>query len=400
MIRPTACSLLLAALLIGGCTPVSPATVAGAPTASPVVSSPLLDDVRILSGDDMQGRDTGSVGGERARAYIVSRLEAMGVQPASFDRLQPFEAPGRTREGVKRFSGVNIVGLIPGTRVADRYIVVTAHYDHVGINDSQIYHGADDNASGVATMLELARRLKADPPEHSVLIVALDGEERGLLGAREFVKAPPVPLSSVSLNLNFDMTARAETDGHLWVTGGHQHPDLRRILEPTPAQGAVSFAFGKDTPQGHGREQLGRGVGSRRLPRGGRAVPVYGRRLSSRLPPAQRHLRADRSGGVHQCHGPGYRGLSRPGQGAGPMRRLLGRSPCWGCWPSAPVTGAKTLPGHTAVGKPPCFVTTSAAMCRASIGRLQPTKPPSRRCSSARRRRLRPGRAGIAARRP
>ena len=252
MIRPTACSLLLAALLIGGCTPVSPATVAGAPTASPVVSSPLLDDVRILSGDDMQGRDTGSAGGERARTYIVSRLEAMGVQPASFGRLQPFEAPGRTREGVKRFSGVNIVGLIPGTRVADRYIVVTAHYDHVGINDGQIYHGADDNASGVATMLELARRLKADPPEHSVLIVALDGEERGLLGAREFVKAPPVPLASVSLNLNFDMTARAETDGHLWVTGGYQHPDLRRILEPTPAQGAVSFAFGKDTPQDTG----------------------------------------------------------------------------------------------------------------------------------------------------
>ncbi|GAW40041.1 Aminopeptidase YwaD precursor [Brevundimonas sp. SH203] len=252
MIRPIAFSLSVAAILLSGCTPVSPAPVATAPAAAPVASSPLLDDVRVLSGDDMQGRDTGSAGGERARAYIVSRLEAMGVQPAPFGRLQPFEATGRTREGVKRFSGVNIVGLIPGTRVADRYIVVTAHYDHVGMNDGQIYHGADDNASGVATMLELARRLKAQAPEHSVLIVALDGEERGLLGAREFVKAPPVPLSSISLNLNFDMTARAETDGHLWVTGGYQHPDLRRILEPIPAQGAVSFAFGKDTPQDTG----------------------------------------------------------------------------------------------------------------------------------------------------
>ncbi len=237
MIRPTAFCLSVAAALLSGCTPVSTTPVAVAPTTVSVVSGPLLDDVRILSGDDMQGRDTGSAGGERARAYIVSRLEAMGVQPASFGRLQPFEAPGRTREGVKRFNGVNIVGLIPGTRVADRYIVVTAHYDHVGMNDGQIYHGADDNASGVATMLELARRLKAQAPEHSVLIVALDGEERGLLGAREFVKAPPVPLSSVSLNLNFDMTARAETDGHLWVTGGYQHPDLRRLLEPVAAQG-------------------------------------------------------------------------------------------------------------------------------------------------------------------
>lgn len=252
MIRPTVVSIPLAAALLIGCTPISPAPPALAPAAPTVVASPLLDDVRILSGDDMQGRDTGSEGGERARAYIVSRLEAMGVQPAPFGRLQPFQAPGRTREGVKRFNGVNIVGLIPGARVADRYIVVTAHYDHVGVNDGQIYHGADDNASGVATMLELARRLKANPPEHSVLIVALDGEERGLLGAREFVKAPPVPLSAVSLNLNFDMTARAETDGHLWVTGTYQHPDLRPILEPVTAQGAVSFAFGKDTPRDTG----------------------------------------------------------------------------------------------------------------------------------------------------
>jgi Zn-dependent M28 family amino/carboxypeptidase len=129
---------------------------------------------------------------------------------------------------------------------------VTAHYDHVGTNDGQIYHGADDNASGVATMLELATRLKANPPEHSVLIVALDGEERGLLGAKEFVKAPPVPLSAISLNLNFDMTARAETDGHLWVTGAYQHPNLRPILETVAPNGAVSFAFGKDTPQDTG----------------------------------------------------------------------------------------------------------------------------------------------------
>lgn len=251
MIRPRLFSIPLAALLIG-CTPVTPGPTPVAQMATPVPSSALLDDVRILSGDDMAGRDTGSAGGEKARDYIVSRLEAMGVQPASFGRLQPFEAQGRTREGVKRFNGVNIVGLIPGTRIADRYIVVTAHYDHVGVNDGQIYHGADDNASGVATMLELARRLKAQPPEHSVLIVALDGEERGLLGAREFVKAPPVPLSAVSLNLNFDMTARAETDGHLWVTGTYQNPVLRPVLQPVPAQGRVSFAFGKDTPQDTG----------------------------------------------------------------------------------------------------------------------------------------------------
>ena len=246
--------LATAALSLAACAPPNvgrPAPVETA-TAAPVADPQLLEDVRILSADDMEGRDTGSAGGEKARAYIVSRLDAMGVAPASFGRLQPFAAQGHTREGARTFDGVNIVGLIPGARVTDRYIVVTAHYDHVGVNDGQIYNGADDNASGVATLLALAASLKAQAPDHSVLLVALDGEERGLLGAKEFVSSPPVPLAAMSLNLNFDMIARAETDGHLWVTGTYQHPALRPILEALPPQGAVSLAFGKDTPQDEG----------------------------------------------------------------------------------------------------------------------------------------------------
>lgn len=219
---------------------------------APAAESQLIADLRILSADDMQGRDTGAPGGERARAYIVSRLEEIGVEPSTMGRLQPFEAQGRTREGPRTFNGINILGLIRGTRVGDRYIVVTAHYDHVGVNDGQIYNGADDNASGIATMLELGRRLKAEAPEHSVIFVAFDGEERGLLGAKHFVEAPPVPLSSIALNMNFDMTARAETDGKLWVTGTYQHPTFRPMLETVPAMGPVSLAFGKDTPQDTG----------------------------------------------------------------------------------------------------------------------------------------------------
>ena len=229
------------------------APVEGSPAAS-VNYDQLMADVRILSADDMEGRDTGAPGGERARAYIVSRLEALGVAAPPMGRLQPFETQGRTREGPRTFNGVNILGLIEGTRAPDRYIVITAHYDHVGSNGGQIYNGADDNASGVATMLEIAQRLKAARPEHSVIFVAFDGEERGLLGAKHFVQAPPVPLSSIAMNLNFDMIARAETDGFLWVTGTYQHPTFRPILEGIPANGAVSLAFGKDTPQDTGAD--------------------------------------------------------------------------------------------------------------------------------------------------
>lgn len=244
---------IAAALMLAGCfgdTAQAPAAAAD-PTAA---YTQLLDDVRILAADDMEGRGTGTPGSERARNHIVARLDALGVAPSSMGRLQPWEMQGRSRSGPVTYSGVNIIGVIPGTRVADRYIVVTAHYDHVGTHEGQIYNGADDNASGVATMLEIAARLKREAPEHSVIFVALDGEERGLLGARHFVEAPPVPLEAIAMNLNFDMTARAETDGKLWVTGTYQHPNFRPILEGIPANGAVSLAFGKDTPQDMGAD--------------------------------------------------------------------------------------------------------------------------------------------------
>src|SRR5690606_4458340 len=143
--------------------------------------------------------------------YLVRRFDELGLAPGPQRRLQPWTL----QAGSGLLTGANIIGLVEGTRVPDRYFVVTAHYDHVGVHDGQIHNGADDNASGVATLLELAARLKAEPPQHSVLFVALDGEEPGLLGARAFVESPPVPLSAMALNLNFDMTGRPD-DGHLW----------------------------------------------------------------------------------------------------------------------------------------------------------------------------------------
>jgi len=250
-------ALTTAVVLLSSCAAMTDVETPAAPNPTPSVATSydqLLADVRILSADDMEGRDTGSAGGERARAYVVSRLEALGIAAPPVGRLQPWTAQGRTRAGPRTYNGINVLGLVEGTRVPDRYIVVTAHYDHVGVSDGLIYNGADDNASGVATLLEIAARLKDAPPEHSVIFVAFDGEEHGLLGAKHFVEAPPVPLSSIAMNLNFDMTARAETDGHLWVTGTYQNPTFRPILEGIPANGTVSLAFGKDTPQDTGRD--------------------------------------------------------------------------------------------------------------------------------------------------
>ena len=226
----------------------------GFKTVDQALQTQLMEEVRIMASGKMAGRDTGSEGSEMTRNYIVGRFEALGVATPMMGRLQPWETTGRTRQGPRTFNGVNIIGVLRGTRVPDKYIVVTAHYDHVGTNDGQIFNGADDNASGVATMLALAAELKREAPEHSVIFVALDGEERGRLGAKHFVEAPPVPLASIAMNLNFDMTARAETDGKLWVTGTYQNPQFWPILEGIPADGAVALAFGKDTPEDTGED--------------------------------------------------------------------------------------------------------------------------------------------------
>lgn len=237
---------LIAALVLSGC--MTAAEAPGAPPAS-AVDAQLWADLSILAADDMQGRGPSTPGGEKARAYIVSRFEEMGVAAPAMGRLQPFEATTRRGATVR---GVNVLGVIPGTRRGDRYIVVTAHYDHVGAPDGVIHNGADDNASGVATMLALAAELKRQAPEHSVIFVAFDAEESGLLGAKHFVEAPPVPLEAIALNLNFDMTARAETDGKLWVTGTYQHPAFRPLLEGIAPVGGISLAFGKDSPEDTG----------------------------------------------------------------------------------------------------------------------------------------------------
>ena len=201
--RPTVARLAivsLAALTLSACMGGAPAEAPSAPAApQPDRYAQLMQDLRILSADDMEGRHIGTPGGQRAREYLVGRYEALGIAAPAMGRLQPFEASVTRRDGsAVTFNGVNILGVIPGTRVTDKYIVITAHYDHNGVREGQVYNGADDNASGVATMLEIAARLKAAPPQHSVLIVALDGEERGLLGAKHFVEAPPMPLSSIT----------------------------------------------------------------------------------------------------------------------------------------------------------------------------------------------------------
>jgi Zn-dependent M28 family amino/carboxypeptidase len=144
---------------------------------------------------------------------------------------------------------VNLVGSVRGSATPDRYIVVTAHYDHVGVRNGEIFNGADDNASGTAALVELARQLRQNPPAHSVLIVALDGEEGGLTGAREFVRAPPVPVSGIVVNVNLDMVGRNDK-GELYAAGTSHYPFLRPYLDSVATRSSITLTFGHDNRDG------------------------------------------------------------------------------------------------------------------------------------------------------
>ncbi len=139
-----------------------------------------------------------------------------------------------------------MLGVVPGGVLAGRYIVVSAHYDHLGVRNGEIYNGADDDASGCVALVALARALRGQPLRHSLIFAAFDAEEVGLRGSRAFVADPPVPLDSIALDLNLDMVAR--TAGVLWAGGAHQTPALRPVLERVAAEAPLELRLGHDAP--------------------------------------------------------------------------------------------------------------------------------------------------------
>ena len=164
-------------------------------------------DVRLLAGPEYEGR-----GGDGARAVgdlLASRLETMGLRPGFGDRfIQEFDSLPS--------GGRNVGAILPGGDPDgdDEWVIVSAHYDHLGLRSGRIFPGADDNASGVAMVLEVARCLRSlaeagHSPSRSILFVFFDREEQGLLGSRAFVRNPPVPIDRIGLFITADMLGRS-----------------------------------------------------------------------------------------------------------------------------------------------------------------------------------------------
>jgi len=230
--------------------PDSQAVTATEDLTPSVDRSALFADAEALSSDQMEGRRTGTTGAERARALLIRRFAEIGIAPVA---AGGYERPFTYGTGERERIGVNVVGVIAGTDAPDTFIVITAHYDHLGIENGGVMNGADDNASGTAGLLALAAYFVAQPPRHSLLLAALDAEEVGLRGAYGLLADPPVATAQMAINVNLDMIGR-DPDDRLFAVGTRQQPFLVPFVDAVAADAPVTLLRGHDDPEGPRRE--------------------------------------------------------------------------------------------------------------------------------------------------
>jgi hypothetical protein len=215
------------------------------PAVDPVDAEQLLSDIKYLSSDELAGRKTGTDGNRLAQIFIKERFTSIGLQPVDGSYEQIFDHVN-VRSGEEFNGAVNIIGMIEGTGNNEEFIVITAHYDHLGVRGEEIYNGADDNASGTAGILAIAEYFSNRQPENNLLFIAFDAEEQGLAGAYHFVQSPTISLSQVVLNVNLDMIS-TNFENELYAVGTYHYPFLKPLVEEATADVPISVLFGYDS---------------------------------------------------------------------------------------------------------------------------------------------------------
>ena len=261
MFRPASLAFILA---VAACQPSRPTTTASRDTRVDPDTMGIRRDVEHLASDALEGRGTGTAGNDSAAAYIARRFESLrlatlpnGCQGsdaslhARCERkyFQPFIA----RSAAAAHAGLpselpsqNVVAMVRGSDpvLTNEYVVLGAHFDHLGRSGASaldpdsaeaIRNGADDNASGTAAVMELARLLARHAPRRSVIFVTFSGEELGLLGSQRFVERSPVPIDQVVAMLNFDMVGRLRN--HRVIVYGVETATEMRALVDSAATG-------------------------------------------------------------------------------------------------------------------------------------------------------------------
>ncbi|MFC5047517.1 M20/M25/M40 family metallo-hydrolase [Aquimarina hainanensis] len=248
-------AIMISVLCVSSCKErkKAPETIINAPVVtSEELVSPYFDKVELLkrleklASDSYEGRKTGTRGNEMARGFIKETFKKLNVVPVTTS----FEQQFTINRGVEELTGVNVIGAVKGTTYRDQYIVITAHYDHLGIKNEAIYNGADDNASGVSALFAFAEHFEKNPPKHSVVLIAFDAEEIGLLGASYFVENYDMLAGGdIVLNINMDMIGRNIND-ELYVVGTRYHRSLADAVKNNPITNKVKLLIGHDGSDG------------------------------------------------------------------------------------------------------------------------------------------------------
>jgi Zn-dependent M28 family amino/carboxypeptidase len=210
-------------------------------------SERLMQTVTTLADGKFEGRAAGSPGGIAARAYVLERFKSIGLQPVAGAYVFPFTFTRKSATAAPQVTGANVLGMCVGKDQKLPMFVVSAHYDHLGIRDGAIYHGADDNASGVAVMLEVAAYCVKNPMRRTIVFAAFDAEEGGLNGARVFVSDGPIPRDRIGLNVNLDMVSRSDKR-EIFIAGTYHTPALKPPLEIVAKRAPIAVLFGHDRP--------------------------------------------------------------------------------------------------------------------------------------------------------
>jgi aminopeptidase N len=188
-------------------------------TLAPVFSADrMMEAVEYLASDDLKGRGIGTPEIDEAANYIANKYEEYGLQPGSDDGTY-FQQWTQDVLDKKNIKLKNVIGIIPGTNPdLSEAVVISAHYDHLGFgwpdvrkgNEGKIHNGADDNASGIAVMLELAKTLgKTQKPSRTIIFIAFTAEESGLVGSRYFANNyKKYPIDKILANINIDTVGR------------------------------------------------------------------------------------------------------------------------------------------------------------------------------------------------
>lgn len=225
---------------VAQCDPPATTPPLGSKAAPAISADRVRKHVEYLASPELEGRGTAK-GKELAATYVRDQFAKLGLKPLFSDDKFGQPVPGqKTDDGQPKMIGLNLGAWLPGAdeRLRDEIVILSCHYDHLGMDreTGAIFAGADDNATGVAMMLEVARELTASKsaPRRSVAFIAFDLEEHLLWGSRWFAAHPPWPLEQVKLCITADMIGRSLGDLPLpmvFVLGSEHAPELRKFLD-------------------------------------------------------------------------------------------------------------------------------------------------------------------------